>query len=104
MNAPEGSNIHYIGSKNNETLFIIHGSTYGTLEGGMGKENTVVMDTKADNIIADLRGGTIQYGNSNHVRLINTYNYVSHSCGKQYIATHCKTRFIVPNLGEKPWT
>ncbi|QTG98251.1 ankyrin repeat domain-containing protein [Wolbachia endosymbiont of Rhagoletis indifferens] len=94
LHIPEGSNIHYVGSKNNETIFIINDHTSGTLEGGEGKENTLVMNVKANNIVANLHGGIIRYGNSNNIRLVNTYNYVSNSDSKQNITTHCKTRLI----------
>ncbi|OAB79342.1 hypothetical protein WSTR_05300 [Wolbachia endosymbiont of Laodelphax striatellus] len=94
MHIPEGSNIRYIGSKNNETIFIINDYTSGTLEGGAGKENTLVMNVKANNIVANLHGRTIRYGNSNSIRLVNTYNYVSNSDSKQSITTHCETRLI----------
>ncbi|MFT4314937.1 MAG: ankyrin repeat domain-containing protein [Wolbachia pipientis] len=94
MHIPQGSNIHYIGSKNNETIFIINNSTSGTLEGGVGKENTVVMNVIADNIIADLHDGMLSYGNSNNIRLVNTYNYVSNSDNLQSITTNCKTTLI----------
>ncbi|WP_419198635.1 ankyrin repeat domain-containing protein [Wolbachia endosymbiont of Rhagoletis cingulata] len=94
MHIPEGSNIRYVGSKNNETIFIINDYTSGTLEGGPGKENTLVMNVKANNVVANLHGRTIRYGNSNNMRLVNTYNYVSNSDSKQNITTHCKTRLI----------
>ncbi|WP_353286446.1 ankyrin repeat domain-containing protein [Wolbachia endosymbiont (group A) of Crataerina pallida] len=94
MHIPEGSNIRYVGSKNNETIFIINDYTSGTLEGGPGKENTLVMNVKANNVVANLHGRTIRYGNSNNIRLVNTYNYVSNSDSKQNITTHCKTRLI----------
>ncbi len=94
MHIPEGSNIRYIGSKNNETIFIINNSMSGTLKGGAGKENTLVMNVKANNIAANLHSGTIRYGNSNNIRLVNTYNYVSNSDNKQNITTHCETRLI----------
>ncbi len=94
MHIPEGSNIRYIGSKNNETIFVVDSFTSGTLEGGAGKENTVVMNVKANNIVADLHNGMLSYGNSNNIRLVNTHNYVSSSDSKQNITTHCKTRFI----------
>ncbi|WP_281508712.1 ankyrin repeat domain-containing protein [Wolbachia endosymbiont (group B) of Pandemis cinnamomeana] len=94
MHIPEGSNIRYIGSKNNETIFVVDSFTSGTLEGGAGKENTVVMNVKANNIVADLHNGMLNYGNSNNIRLVNTHNYVSSSDSKQNITTHCKTRFI----------
>ncbi|WP_264336995.1 ankyrin repeat domain-containing protein [Wolbachia endosymbiont (group B) of Chorthippus brunneus] len=94
MHIPEGSNIRYVGSKNNETIFIINDYTSGTLEGGPGKENTLVMNVKANNVVANLHGRTIRYGNSNNIRLVNAYNYVSNSDSKQNITTHCKTRLI----------
>ncbi len=94
MHIPEGSNIRYIGSKNNETIFIINNYMSGTLKGGAGKENTLVMNVKANNIAANLHSGTIRYGNSNNIRLVNTYNYVSNSDNKQNITTHCETRLI----------
>ncbi|MFP3021113.1 MAG: ankyrin repeat domain-containing protein [Wolbachia sp.] len=94
MHIPEGSDIRYIGSKNNETIFIINNSISGTLEGGAGKENTVVMSVKANDIVADLHNGIINYSNSNNIRLVNTYNYVSNSDNKQNITTHCETRLI----------
>ncbi|WP_265027618.1 ankyrin repeat domain-containing protein [Wolbachia endosymbiont (group B) of Chorthippus parallelus] len=94
MHIPEGSNIRYVGSKNNETIFIINDYTSGTLEGGPGKENTLIMNVKANNVVANLHGRTIRYGNSNNIRLVNTYNYVSNSDSKQNITTHCKTRLI----------
>ncbi|WP_265027614.1 ankyrin repeat domain-containing protein [Wolbachia endosymbiont (group B) of Chorthippus parallelus] len=94
MHISEGSNIRYVGSKNNETIFIINDYMSGTLEGGPGKENTLVMNVKANNIAANLHSGTIRYGNSNNIRLVNTYNYVSNSDSKQNITTHCKTRLI----------
>ncbi|WP_338406633.1 ankyrin repeat domain-containing protein [Wolbachia endosymbiont (group A) of Longitarsus flavicornis] len=94
MHIPEGSYIRYVGSKNNETIFIINDHTSGTLEGGAGKENTLVMNVKANNIAANLHSGTIRYGNSNNIRLVNTYNYVSNSDNKQNITTHCETRLI----------
>ncbi|BET30758.1 hypothetical protein wCauBTS_13650 [Wolbachia pipientis] len=94
MHIPEGSNIRYVGSKNNETIFIINDYTSGTLEGGAGKENTLVMNVKANKIVADLYSGTIHYGSSDNMRLVNTYNYVSNSDSKQNITTHCKTRLI----------
>ncbi len=94
MHVPGGSSICYIGSKNNETIFVINNSTSGTFKGGTEKENTVVMNVKANNIVADLYSGTIHYGNSNNIRLVNTYNYVSNSDNKQNITTHCETRLI----------
>ncbi|WP_264328502.1 ankyrin repeat domain-containing protein [Wolbachia endosymbiont (group A) of Andrena hattorfiana] len=93
MHIPEGSNIRYIGSKNNETIFIINNSMSGTLKGGAGKENTLVMNVKANNVVVDLHEGVIHYG-SNNIKLVNTYNYVSNSDSKQNITTHCKTRLI----------
>ncbi len=94
MHIPQGSDIHYIGSKNNKTIFVINNSTSGTLEGGGGKENTVVMNVIADNIITDLHDGMLSYGNSNNIRLVNIYDYVSNTDNKQNITTHCKTRLI----------
>lgn len=93
MHIPEGSNIRYIGSKNNETIFIVNNSISGALEGGAGKENTLVMNVKANNVVVDLHEGVIHYG-SNNIKLVNTYNYVSNSDSKQNITTHCKTRLI----------
>ncbi|WP_253303211.1 ankyrin repeat domain-containing protein [Wolbachia endosymbiont of Phyllotreta cruciferae] len=93
MHIPEGSDIRYIGSKNNETIFIINDHTSGTLEGGAGKENTLVMNVKANNVVVDLHEGAIHYG-SNNIKLVNTYNYVSNSDSKQNILTHCRTRLI----------
>ncbi|WCR59677.1 MAG: Phosphocholine transferase AnkX [Wolbachia endosymbiont of Ctenocephalides felis wCfeF] len=94
MHIPEGSNIRYVGSKNNETIFIINDYTSGTLEGGPGKENTLVMNVKANDVVADLGNGIISYGNSNNIRLVNTYNYVSNSDNRQNITTNCKTTLI----------
>ncbi|WP_264337014.1 MULTISPECIES: ankyrin repeat domain-containing protein [unclassified Wolbachia] len=94
MHVPEGSSIRCTGSKNNETIFIINDRTSGTLEGGTGKENTLIMNVKASNIVADLYSGTIHYSNNDNIRLVNTYNYVSNSDSKQSITTHCKTRLI----------
>ncbi|WMT84152.1 hypothetical protein NMD99_05890 [Wolbachia endosymbiont of Listronotus oregonensis] len=93
MHIPEGSNIRYIGSKNNETIFIVNSSISGALEGGAGKENTLVMNVKVNNVAVDLHEGVIHYGSSN-IKLVNTYNYVSNSDSKQNITTHCKTRLI----------
>lgn len=78
-----------VGSKNNESIFFINDHTSGTLEGGAGKENTLVINVKADNIVADLHNGILSYGNGNNIRLVNTYNYVSNSDSKQSIITHC---------------
>ncbi len=94
MHIPDGSNIRYIGSKNNETIFIINNSISGTLEGGAGKENTVVMNVEANNIVADLHSGAIHYSNGGNIRLVNTYNYVSNFDNRQNITTHCETRLI----------
>ncbi|QJT94995.2 ankyrin repeat domain-containing protein, partial [Wolbachia endosymbiont of Diaphorina citri] len=94
MYVPEGSGVHYTGSKNNETIFVINNSTSGTLEGGIGKENTIEMNIIADNIIADLHNGVLSYGNSNNIRLVNTYNYASNSDNRQNITTNCKTTLI----------
>ncbi|WP_338405960.1 ankyrin repeat domain-containing protein [Wolbachia endosymbiont (group A) of Longitarsus flavicornis] len=93
MYIPDG-NVNYVGSKNKETIFVIGNSISGTLEGGVGKENTVVMNVKANNIVADLYSGTIHYGNSNNIALVNTHNYVSNSDNRQNITTNCKTTLI----------
>ncbi|WP_265035252.1 MULTISPECIES: ankyrin repeat domain-containing protein [unclassified Wolbachia] len=95
MYIPDG-NVNYVGSKNKETIFVIGNSISGTLKGGTKKENTLVMNAKANSVIADLHNGTIYYGNSNNngIRLVNTYNYVSNSDSKQNVTTHCETRFI----------
>uniref|UniRef100_UPI003342A428 ankyrin repeat domain-containing protein n=1 Tax=Wolbachia endosymbiont (group B) of Pilophorus perplexus TaxID=3066160 RepID=UPI003342A428 len=94
MHIPEGSNIRYIGSKNNETIFIIDNLASGTLEGGVEKENVVVMNVKTNNVVADLHNGTIHYGSTNYIKLTGIYNYVSNSDSKQNITTHCRTKLI----------
>lgn len=91
MYIPDGY-VQYVGSKNNETIFIINDLTSGTLEGGVEKENTVVINFKANNIAADLYNGAVHYGSTGDIKLVNIYNYVSNSNSKQNITTHCKTR------------
>ncbi len=93
MYIPDGY-VQYVGSKNNETIFIIDNLASGTLEGGVEKENVVVMNVKTNNVVADLHNGTIHYGSTNYIKLTGIYNYVSNSDSKQNITTHCRTKLI----------
>ncbi|XGA08445.1 MAG: ankyrin repeat domain-containing protein [Wolbachia endosymbiont of Xenopsylla cheopis] len=93
MYIPDGY-VQYVGSKNNGTIFIINNLASGTLEGGIEKENIVVMNVKANNVVADLHNGTIHYGSTGDIKLAGIYNYVSNSDSKQNITTHCRTRLI----------
>ncbi|GHM58178.1 MAG: hypothetical protein sL5_06130 [Candidatus Mesenet longicola] len=93
MYIPDGY-VQYVGSKNNGTIFIINNLASGTLKGGIEKENTVVMNVKANNVVADLHNGMIHYSSTGDIKLAGIYNYVSNSDSKQNITTHCRTRLI----------